>query len=186
MSTTDLGQNIEKALSLAISFDDICFRNVKHGDEKYLLDTARSAERGYRFNPPGVAMLYLSCDHFTCLAESTYLLQEANLSIGIVATLFPRDIFALRVKLSSVLDLTNENVRRLIGVNEADLLETDWEAVQADGLEAVTQTMGRLAKAAGFEALLVPSARYSGNNLNLFYPDGLLASSSVQIIGVGS
>jgi len=50
-----------------------------------------------------------------------------------------------------------------------------------DTSEAFTQQLGRLARDAGFEAILVPSAVTRGKNLDVF-PDRLLPGSSLKII----
>lgn len=47
----------------------------------------------------------------------------------------------------------------------------------------LTQELGRLAREAGFEALLVPSAATPGTNLVLF-PDRLDPASSVHLLAV--
>jgi hypothetical protein len=72
-------------------------------------------------------------------------------------------------------------VRRRLGVSKA-LLLAGWERIQnIEGREAPTQEIGRLAKAAGFEAVLTPSASWAGANLNIF-PENLLQSSELSIV----
>lgn len=84
------------------------------------------------------------------------------------------------VKLTKVLDLTDPDVRLAIGVTEPDL-KVEWEDVKRAGDEAITQSIGRLAREAGFEAIIVPSARHSGNNLVILNPDNLSAPAQLLV-----
>jgi RES domain-containing protein len=84
--------------------------------------------------------------------------------------------------LSKVLNLTDETILAELGISQADLKETDWPGIQRSGGVALTQLIGRYARSAGFEALLVPSAKFPGKNLDIFYPDNLLPTSEVALI----
>jgi RES domain-containing protein len=88
-------------------------------------------------------------------------------------------------KLGRVLDLTDSAIRRKIGFTLTELLDEDWEAIQARGEEAWTQAIGRGCRQAGFEAILVPSARHRGGRNIVIFPDRLAAGSSLQLLAPG-
>lgn len=175
---------IEKEfLNATKGFDGVCFRNVKlrYADPPtQLLSTEWSKKKGGRYNPERVPMLYLSCDPHTCLEEAIYVLEKLGVP---VSKIFPRVMYAIRVRVSKILDLTDSNVRKALDITESELkTDDDWFSIQKSGGEAVTQTIGRLAYEAGFEALRVPSARFAGENLNLYSPDNLLPTSLLEVV----
>jgi RES domain-containing protein len=178
-----LGRKIHNVSNLAVGFDGTCFRNVpqQYATQQEIISSQGSLENGGRFNfRQKFGILYLSCDPHTCLEETIHAAIDAGFS-G-VARRFPRTIVGVKVRLSKVLDLTEHRIRRKIGITKAILTETDWEQIQeVDRQEAITQAIGRFAKEAGFEAILVPSSVWSGKNLNIF-PDNLLASSEVSVV----
>ena len=92
-----------------------------------------------------------------------------------------KTIVEVGVKLVKVLDLTNSEVRDALDVREADLI-AEWEGIQAAGGESLTQYIGRFARDAGFEALIVPSARHLGHNLVILNLNDLSAESQVEEI----
>lgn len=60
-------------------------------------------------------------------------------------------------------------IRKKLGFSLVDLVTEDWSAIQATGQESWTQAIGRGAKQAGFEAMIVPSARSKdGKNIVIF------------------
>lgn len=176
-----LSQKLSDALPFAVPFTGVCFRNVsqRFANQRSVLSATGSRIAGGRFNFIGVfAVLYLSCDVHTCLEETTKSLSLDNFD---VAMSLPRTIIGIEVTLSRVLDLCVRDTRRRVGISLADLLRTDWEQTQSVfKCEAITQELGRFARAASFEALLVPSAIRRGRNLDIF-PNRLLPSSSLAL-----
>jgi RES domain-containing protein len=76
--------------------------------------------------------------------------------------------------------LTDSAIRRKIGFTLTELLDEDWEAIQASGDESWTQAIGRGCREAGFEGILVPSARHrSGKNIVIF-PERLATGSTLE------
>jgi RES domain-containing protein len=184
MTVLPLKQKIQDVLLSAISFDAVCFRvtDTARASAGQSLSTEGSRIHGGRYNPVNeFGVFYLSCDLPTCLAEVNYYLSQdtgielADLEPGI------KTMVEVGVRLVKVLDLTNSEVQDALGVNEADLT-AEWEGIQAAGGESLTQSIGRFAREAGFEALLVPSARHQGYNLVIVNPDNLSAESRVQEI----
>lgn len=175
---------MEGALSLAVPFSDVCFRNVslQFANRRDIISAQGSINAGGRFNFKGAFdVLYLSCDLNTCLEETTKSLQRPDFE---VAMLLPCIVVGIEVKLSRVLDLTNGVTRRKLGITKKSLTAMDWEKRQnVDNQEAFTQQLGRLARQAGFEGILVPSSVTRGKNLDIF-PDRLLPNSSLKIINL--
>lgn len=126
--------------------------------------------RGGRFNERGqFHMLYLSFDRETCLAELDRIAERGSITLKNDPP-HPVTVVPWRVKLSSVLDLTDANVRNQLRIDEQILLQTDWETLQNHyEIIAATQRIGKIAREFGFVALLTPSiARPGGKNLNVF------------------
>lgn len=74
-----------------------------------------------------------------------------------------------------VLDLTDQTVRHLLGITEADLVSDDY---------SITQEIAEVARSAGFDGLLAPSAALPGRRTVAVFPSGAaeraLGSSSVR------
>lgn len=102
---------------------------------------------GGRWNPPGsFATLYTASDVVTVDAEFDRLL---NLSRLPRESIRPRNLAAIRLRLSRVLDLRDASVRQVLGIGTEDLT--------AD-TSALTRTLGEAAHDLGFEAIVAPSA----------------------------
>ncbi|MGH9833128.1 MAG: RES family NAD+ phosphorylase [Blastocatellia bacterium] len=177
-----LSQKIQEALPLATEFEGVCVRivNTQRAKSGEALSTEGSRIHGGRYNSRDeFGVLYLSCDEPTCLAEINYYLNKYGID---PASLSPeaKTMVDVSVKLTKVLDLTDPDVRLAIGVTEPDL-KVEWEDVKRAGDEAITQSIGRLAREAGFEAIIVPSARHSGNNLVILNPDNLSAPAQLLV-----
>ncbi|MBA3687596.1 MAG: RES family NAD+ phosphorylase [Chloroflexi bacterium] len=111
--------------------------------------------RGARWNPRGVPAIYLATDRKTALAEGRYLAGQQPQAIK-----KDRQIHALRIDgLKNVLDLRDRRTLRALGVSETELESPDHGACQL---------IGGTAEWAGYDAMLVPSARAEGANLVVF------------------
>lgn len=179
-----LPEKMQEAARLAVPFSGVCFRNVaqRFATRRDVLSTQGSVLSGGRYNFHGTyPVLYLSCDIHTCVEETTKSFTQAGTS---VAQALPRTIVGVEVRLTRVLDLTDPAVLRLLGITRLRLIRTDWVTSQdVDGREAFTQNIGRLARDAGLEAILAPSAALprTGQNLCIF-SDQLLPSSLLRAI----
>ena len=81
----------------------------------------------------------------------------------------PRVMAGATANFDKVLDLTDAKVQTKIGFTSKELVDEDWETIQASGEESWTQAIGRGCLSAGFEAILVPSARNAkGKNIVIF------------------
>jgi RES domain-containing protein len=86
----------------------------------------------------------------------------------------PRRLATIRVRLSRVLDLTDERVRASLSVDEADLIADD---------PAIPRAIGEAAHHLGYEAVLAPSAAGHGQVLAIFL-DNLAADSVLELADV--
>ena len=168
----------------AYGFNGMCYRAVwrEFADQNCIIQAVGSFIAGGRYNIEAhFGVLYLSCDPKTSIEESV---QSIYASPTEMAGNLPRMVVGLKVELSKVLKLTRESVLMPTKLRKIDLVDPHWAS---KGLgtdkEAITQTVGKAAKTAGFEAILVPSARRDGCNLNIFL-DNLLPTSKISLINV--
>ena len=107
--------------------------------------------RGARWNLPGVAALYASLSRATALAEADH-----QIALQPVRPRIARHLHELDVRLSRVADLTDPAVLERFGVTIEHLAELDFTP---------SQEVGAALAAAGYDGMLVPSARADGVNL---------------------
>lgn len=116
-------QKMQDAMGRVVPFSGTCFRSVsqRFATRQQVLSAKGSLMVGGRFNFIGkFEVLYLSCDSHTCLEETTKSIQRPASE---VAQVLPRTIIGIQVKLSRVLDLTDANVRRSLGITKQVLTE---------------------------------------------------------------
>lgn len=157
--------------------DGYCYRATKprFGNARDALSGQGSQYAAGRYHAQGAFLIvYSSGTPEGAIWEFTH---TARVSSLYVADLMPITMLSARVRLISVLDLIDPAVRHALGVTAADLQSADWVTSRD---EALTQTIGRLAFEAGFEAILVPSDGGSPN-LNIMLTN-LLPGSTLQII----
>lgn len=143
------------------------FRMVPHYHRDRALSAEGSERYGGRYNHKATfGALYCGETPTVCAAEVRKLSAGRTLGRFVLAS--------VTVELQRVLDLTDQAVLQRLGLQPKDLVTPDWDQ---------TQDLGRLAREAGFEALLVPSAAAPGTNLVVF-PDQLDPASSVNLIAV--
>lgn len=164
----ELFETIAKLFPNANGFDGVIVRNVgtKYATRKDFFSGAGAAKFGGRWNPVGLEAIYASLDVITATHEAYQNFQAFGFPL---TTIEPRVTAGGKVSLAKVLDLTDAKVRSKLGFSLKELVEEDWKAIQAIGEESWTQAIGRGAQAAGFKALIVPSARYKpGRNMVAF------------------
>lgn len=142
------------------------FRMIRQELRDRILSPEGSVLHGGRYNPKGVfGALYCGDTEEVCRAEVAKAAAHLPLAAFVVGT--------IQVQLQKVLDLTDDQVLMTLGLTRADLTKAgDWR---------LTQHLGALAREAGFEALLVPSAAGPGTNLVIF-SDRLLPGSSIELV----
>jgi RES domain-containing protein len=151
----------------------------KYATEDDLLVGEGSRIHGARWNPPGIAAVYASFTPETAMKESLAHFRYYGIP---PFTAMPRVFVAVEARLSKVLDLTEGDNRRRLGISERRLLECDWRKEMAGGAEALTQLVGRAAKEAGFEALVVRSGEDPEGRNFVVFPDNLRKSSQLTLL----
>ena len=102
-------------------------------------------------------VLYTACNRDGALAEVGYRMSLEP----IWPSKIHHDVHRVQVELDRVLDLTNFALLAQFGIREDSFEGHQYEAEQA---------ISAAARFLEFQAILVPNARYSGNNL-VVYPD---------------
>jgi RES domain-containing protein len=97
-------------------------------------------------------------------------------------TALPRVMVAIRVALQKVLNLTDQRPVRVLGISRRRLIGEDWRARNANGVEALTQAVGRLAWEDEWEGLLVPSSADAGGVNLIVFAGNLLPPVSYLLI----
>lgn len=150
-----------------------------YAKETDLLTGEGSRLYGGRWNPPGIAAVYASFTPETAMQET--LAHFRYYGIPPHAAM-PRIFVAIRAQLTQGLDLTEGANRQRLQLSEGRLLACDWRDDRQRGKEALTQLLGRAAKEAGFEAMVVRSALdEEGYNIVVF-PENLRTSSQLSVL----
>lgn len=152
--------------------------DIRFAKKKDFFSGEGAALFGGRWNRIGIRAIYGSLDVLTATTEAL----QNFLDFGIPkAAMRPTVIASARVSLAKVLELQDDLLDDAIGFSLSDLLAEDWAAIQAGGEESWSQAVGRGCKLAGFEAMIVPSARLTGGKNIVVFPDNLQKGSSIEI-----
>jgi RES domain-containing protein len=180
--TARLRAVIESLLPQAAAWSGTMYRfaTVRNAARSRFLTGRGSRRFGGRWNPSGLFnCVYGSLDPHVAVDES----RAAFLASGIPPEQIPPQVLvAVRLRLRSILDLTNRANLAKLTLSPGNLAAVDWEAEQSAGREAITQAIGRLAWEARLEGILVHSARVHAANLAVF-PGHRLRGSSWRIVG---
>lgn len=153
----------------AKAFEAVVYRHISSQFDA--LDSSGSLKAGGRWNPRGeYEVLYTALKEETAKAELERLAERQGLTLDDLA---PRDLVSIQVSLSKVIDLTDKKILEQIGINENAIVGND---------ASLCLEISRLARSAGFEAILAPSATKKGAILALF-PDRLQPSSRLEAKG---
>ena len=152
------------------------FHTVDYPAPKDVLSGEGAHWRGGRWNLPGIATLYGSTTDSTALQEC-----KANDRYYGVETKSPRLLVAIEAQLTRLLDLTNPEIRRAMGVSLTELAAEDWRKLLAAGKESFSQTIGRAVVVAGGSVLLARSAAVPrGVNVAIF--PGVCAADHLEVV----
>jgi RES domain-containing protein len=150
------------------------FRIVSARYQDESLNTVGSFQHGGYYNPKGeFGVLYLSESVGVCTAEVLRAVADPAFFQD------PRMCGTIQVVLAKILDLTNEQILKELGIRKEDLLQDTGDRERDYRLP---RQIGRLARAAGFEALKVPSVISQGNNLVIF-KESFSERAKVTVIG---
>ena len=164
----ELFEAIASLLPDAEGFDGVFIRSVatKYANKNDFCSGNGAAENGGRWNRRGISAIYASLDLITTTHEAY---QNFNTFGFPMTKIEPRVMAGATANFDKVLELTDAKVQTKIGFTSKELVDEDWETIQASGEESWTQAIGRGCLSAGFEAILVPSARNAkGKNIVIF------------------
>jgi RES domain-containing protein len=109
---------------------------------------------GARWNPPQIPAIYTSVSKEIALAEAEYQISQEPLRLRA-----KRTIYTIQLELRKVLDLTDRKLLAKLGIDEEELKAED---------QLQCRRVGAAVEWLGHDGLLVPSARFEGNNLVIF------------------
>jgi RES domain-containing protein len=164
----ELAAGIERCQAVAFAEKLIRVASMDYANRDDLLSGEGSVKYGGRYNPKGgFRAIYGSLELDTATAELlAHYRQQGRPDPE--ADVFPFVAVSLEAEVERLLDLTDTAIRRALKVSLKDLVG-DWQNTQDLGQEALTQAIGRLARAAGYQGLLAPSAaKPGGRNVALF------------------
>lgn len=144
------------------------------------LSAIGSAKRGGRYNPrTEFEILYLARHPDTVVREIKLVSRDVDGNEIILPTP-PQLLLTVTYHLQCVVDLSSADGRKQLGVTKAELLREWTDDVDA-GIVPYTHAIGRAARAAGVEAIIVPSARKRGEPNLAIIIDQLRTGSYVEI-----
>jgi RES domain-containing protein len=159
------------------------YRNVDFAYVTTLLSAIGSFKTGGRYNvKKGFEAMYLAQDPVVALFEVESIIRVGRKLHAV--KLPPRIALTIDVDFREVLDLTDRVVRRRLSLTVSELKEP-WKPFVLHGFVAPTQTLGRAVRAAGFEAILAPSAKMRGATNLVVFPDRMYRTSSYRIFEPG-
>lgn len=174
---------IASCLSRAVPFQGVVMRSagMQLATAKDFASGDGASANGGRWNPRGIKAIYAS----TTPATAVYEAYQNLLEFGFAPTsIRPRVFCGAEVQVRALLDMTDSGIRRRIGFTLAEILDEDWQTIQQEGDESWTQAVGRGAYEAGFEGLLVPSARHRPDGVNVvIFPDNVRDESTIVLLG---
>lgn len=164
----ELVEGIQRCQPVAFAAKLIRVVGIEYANREDLVAGHGSLRYGGRYNPKGgFRAIYGSLELDTATAELLAHHRRQGRPDP-EADVFPLVAVSLEADVERLLDLTDAATRRALKVSRSDLVG-DWQEAQDLGREALTQAIGRLARAAGYQGLLAPSAaRSTGRNIVLF------------------
>jgi RES domain-containing protein len=179
--TEKLRERLRECLDSATSWSGAFYRatTVEYSNRQDLLTGTGSRKAGARWNAAGSFNAVYGClEPETAMDEALANYRDYGIP---VSEALPLVFVAVTVELQSVLDLTNRDVQRTLGVSARRMTTTPWRAFHERDEEAITQAVGRLAFEEMLEGILVPSARRSGTLNIVLFPSRRRRGSSWKI-----
>ncbi len=155
------------------------FRGVPLAHIGIPLSAIGSIRRGGRYNAKGTfEVSYFADRPDNSLREVGMLVDDDGTPIAVPSPSFI--VCTVNVRLQHVVDLRDAEKCRRLDVR-LDELVSAWRPIVAQGNVPMTHTLGTVARDAGIEALLVPSAKYAGSTNLAIIRDRLREGSNFSI-----
>lgn len=152
------------------SFSDSVYRVVPEAVRDKILSTEGNRYYPGRYHIAGeTGILYTSLERNLAIRELGRHAARGNLEGGLAAA-------KIKVKLQKVLDLTQATILARMGLSKDALVSPDC---------SITQAISHLARKAGFQGLLVPSATGGGVNLVVF-ENNLAEGCMIEVEEIGA
>jgi RES domain-containing protein len=151
---------------------------LKHADSP--LSGVGSIDKGGRYNAKGAFEVLYFANHADTMLRETRIVRNDSDGNPITVPTRPYVLISLHYEFSHAIDLNDSHVQAQLGITTADL-HCLWEVAVLNGVTPITQELGSAARAAGIEAIVVPSAQHPGySNIDVI-KDQLLDTSFVRI-----
>lgn len=164
-----------------VSWSKPAFRCVepRWSRPEYLITGDGTMKNGGRWMRKGIASaVYASASELIALKEAKHNFTR----YGIKPRRKPRILIELEVNLHSIVSLRTL-FKTLSWPSVTELFKEDWEDVNAQGVESLSQAFGRALFELKYEGFVAPSARdRRGSNL-LWFPQNLRPNSRIKISG---
>ena len=152
---------------------------LKYANSRDLLSGKGAKDHGGRWNPKGgFASVYGALEPATAIEETLGHYRRAGIPFSVA---MPLVLIAVEGTLGATLDLTDGKLRQRIRVSEKTMRTCDWKRAQHDGVESVTQALGRIAFELKLEGILVPSSVLAGATILVAFPDNFRRGSQLRI-----
>jgi RES domain-containing protein len=175
-----VAKGIGRCVPLAVSWSGDLFRATgqDYANERDVVTGEGSRKAGARYNGKGFCRaLYNALDMATAIAETLAYSRQQGIPD---ADALPLTLVSFRALHVRALDLTSGEVRQALGISKERLLQP-WRPDQHAGREALTQALGRLARAAGMQGILYDSAHVPGGRNMVLFPD-LLRPGQLKLV----
>lgn len=156
------------------------FRLVKLKYQHTPLSAIGSKDIGGRYNPAKEFEILYAADGAPTALHETNIVVRAPDGRQVTVVTAPYILFTVAYTLQVVVDLTDPQTQLNLGVTPEEL-KGDWRLIVSSKKTPITHRIGRAARAAGVEALIVPSAKNSGTTNIAIIIDQLLVDSSYEI-----
>lgn len=156
------------------------FRLVKLKYQHPPLSAIGSKDIGGRYNAAKEFEILYAADGAPTALHETNIVVRAPDGSQVTVVSAPYILFSVSYQLQAVVDLTVPQTQRDLGIALDELL-VDWRPLVKRGETPLTHRIGRAARGAGAEALIVPSAKSPGTANIAIIIDQLLIGSSYEI-----
>ncbi len=175
-------QKLQEAPELLRPWSGAAYRvtTLEYPSTKSILLGQGSYLHGGRWNARGsFRAVYGSTEDTVAVAESRATADYAGVPWPFRA---PRLLVAIELSVQATIDLISAGALRILDIDPEELRAEDWRRGQEQGVESLTQAIGRAVFAHRAEAMLVPSARVSGGVNVVYFPENHRATSRVAVL----